>query len=342
MANQSNFSLTTVSKIIKEYSGGDGVEDYVDAIRFCNIRLNAEGSKEFTDYVYCACLKGPAKRAFLEVPASVEKLIEVLLERFTPKETIAELNQKLSQCSQENRTVSKYASEIEDITHRLIALNIAKQGPAARTTVQSIIDDIACSAFKSGLRTDLQSTVIASGSNTFARAVTLALEAEAAQKTIVGQANAYRGKKPHKNGFKYSGNGSYRFQTPRWGTPTYRPSWNNFQPQFQQPQYQFIGPHPNFNQRPPMFNSNPGPQQAYHQRVNNGWPSSQPNGHNSSNHRGGRGGINNNQGQVHSAVNQSQWLGQGPATEQYVEQHQQQLVGEQQGQANVAEEFFRT
>lgn len=344
MANQSNFNLSTVSKIIKEYSGGDGIEDYVDAIRFCNRRLNAEGSRELTDYVYCACLKGPAKRAFLEVPASLDKLIEVLLERFTPKETIAELNQKLSQCSQENRTVSKYANDIEDITHRLIALYIAKQGPAARTTAQSIVDDIACSAFKSGLRTDLQSTVIASGVNTFASAVTKALEAEAAQKTVVGQANAYRGKKPYKNGFGYSGNGGYRFQTPRWGSPNYRPTWNNvphpnFRPYFQQPQYSFGGPPPNLNQRPPMFISGPGPQQPYPQRFNHGGPSSQQSGRNFSSNRGGRGGINN-QGQVYSAeMNQGQWIQQSPVPEQYVEQNQQQLVGEQ---VNVAEEFFRT
>lgn len=252
--------LGSVSRIIKEYNGSGRVEDYVDAITFYNKKLSPDASVEFADYVYSACLKGEAKDAFDEAPLTVTALISTLLERFTPKETIGELNQKMSQCVQGNRSVSKYAGEIESLTARLITLHMKGRAADERKVVKSMVKEAACSSFKNGLRMEVQPTVIASGAVSFADALTKALEAEAAQKHVA-QVNAIRGVT---TGYVRPHNGEARgYQR---GYPQGRSGWRpNFRPNFRPNYSNFSGnrfPMPPF--RPPNYHYTPRPPQHNH------------------------------------------------------------------------------
>lgn len=225
-ANISNFDLGAVSRVVKEYNGSTRVEDFVDTLRFCNKKLNTAGSAELTDYVYSACLKGAAKDAFYEVPLDIATLGDVLLRRFAPKETIADLDLKISSCTQGNRSVSKYASEIENFMSRLISLHMKGRDATERQIVMSLVGAAACSAFKKGLKAEIQQSVISARVSTFEDALAVALEGEATFKQVP-QVNAFQSSMPK----------------PQWRAP-WRP---NFNPQFRprnsygQGNYQYPG-----------------------------------------------------------------------------------------------------
>lgn len=186
-----NFDLNLALKMLKEYNGHSSVNDYIDSINLYNDLLTDEGSILLVDFVYRHCLKEEAKRAFVAKPATVDDLVSTLRNRFKVRDTIAGINFKMANTFQGNRSVHKYAMQIEQLMGDLIELHIATRGEEAREIVNAISQDAACAAFKAGLRPELQTAVIAADKISFSDILTKALETEAALNNVA-QVNAVR------------------------------------------------------------------------------------------------------------------------------------------------------
>lgn len=195
-SSKMDFSIQEATRMVKEFSGGVGIDGaeavlvYVAGIKFYAKLLNSVGRDTLVDFIFDTKLTGEARRCFLARPASLEAICDTLLQRFSAKETIAEVTGRLARTTQGGRSVAKFAGELEQLMGRLTRLHLKKQGDGAASVVASMTDDAVCSAFKNGLRPELQGIVIAAGVNSFREAVDKALEGEAAARNVA-QVNAY-------------------------------------------------------------------------------------------------------------------------------------------------------
>ena len=82
----------------------------------------------------------------------INRLItEKLLNRFKPKETLAQLSKKLGEARQGERSVARFAGDIEQLTAKINEIQINKDG-LNEETVAKINDGNALSALLSGLK----------------------------------------------------------------------------------------------------------------------------------------------------------------------------------------------
>lgn len=192
-----NFELKEAGAIIKEFHGEAAkVRDFVDAVTYYSELLNESAQINLLNYVYATCLKGKAKQIFLSKPENLQNLLDQLIVRFKPRETIAEVSRKMQLCTQGPRAVTKYVSELESLCGRLTDLQISKRGQEHAGTVRAICEDTTLSAFKEGLRPEIRIVVVAARPATFGEAIDIALEAEQAD----------NGQEMHSHSF-YRGNG---------------------------------------------------------------------------------------------------------------------------------------
>ena len=178
------------SSVLKELSGEAGkVIDYVQTLKFYNKQLKEEAKPHFVEFVYALLLKGKAKAIFVTQPVTLEEVCKTLLDRFKPRETVADISGRIGCCTQGNRDVSRFVAELETLGNKLVELQIAKQGVEAKDVLVKINEETVLSALKAGLRPELQGTVIAARPADFRAAVETALEAETAQKASINSVN---------------------------------------------------------------------------------------------------------------------------------------------------------
>lgn len=177
------------SSVLKVFSGEAGkVIDYVQTLKFYNKQLK-EAKPQFVEFVYALLLKGKAKAVFVTQPVTLEEVCKTLLDRFKPRETVADISGRIGYCTQGNRDVSRFVAELETLGNKLVELQIAKQEVEAKDVLVKINDEMVLSALKAGLRPELQGTVIAARPADFRAAVETALEAETAQKASINSVN---------------------------------------------------------------------------------------------------------------------------------------------------------
>lgn len=97
-------------------------------------------------------IKGHARQVFLKSPATIQGLCEQLVLRFKPRETMADLTEKLHNISQEQQTVDSFAKEIEQISYKLLQIYMIGKVDKEEATVREMNEAMVVEAFKRGLK----------------------------------------------------------------------------------------------------------------------------------------------------------------------------------------------
>lgn len=189
--NMAKFELSTAIKLIKTFEGDNS--DVLDFTRSVNYYANSFGPeddkvteserKKFIDFLLNIKIKGHARQLFLRTPTSIKQVCDQLLLRFKPRETMADLTDKLHNVSQEQRTVDNFAKEIELISYKLLQLHMIGKSDAAEETVREMNEFVVIEAFKRGLRKELKDAVVAARVTTLGDAIDIAQAAESAHKS---------------------------------------------------------------------------------------------------------------------------------------------------------------
>lgn len=175
-----DFDFKIASQIIPEFSGeSDKVIDFIDTVEYYHDSLKDDDNKNaLLKLILKTKLKGKAKNSIISTPNSFIELKTILIDRFKKRTTLASIQYALGNCKQLEKTVSNFASEIESLINELNLLCITPQNVNARETVLQLNDQQGLNAFKSGLKKDIQTVVLASRVDTFTKAVEIALDTE--------------------------------------------------------------------------------------------------------------------------------------------------------------------
>lgn len=185
------FELSTAIKLINIFEGNNS--DVLDFTRSVNYLASSFGPeddktsegerKKLIDFLLNIKIKGHARQVFLRTPTSIKQVCDQLLQRFKPRETMADLTDQLHSLSQEQRTVDNFAKEIEQISYKLLQLHMIGKGDAAEATVREMNEFVVIEAFKRGLRKELKDAVVAARVTTLGDAIDIAQAAESAHKS---------------------------------------------------------------------------------------------------------------------------------------------------------------
>lgn len=204
-----NFDMKIASSTLESFSGeANKVSDFVNTVVYYESTLKDDTQKElFLKFLYNLKIKGRAKQAFLKEPKTLGELTKKLLDRFKPKETLAQLSKQLGESRQGERSVAKFAGDLEQLTAKINEIQI-KQDGLDEETVAKINDKNALSALLGGLSRRIQTVVLAADVDTFEEGVEKALKVEATQTTYSsgGQVNYYRQTrgKPQTNAIRFN------------------------------------------------------------------------------------------------------------------------------------------
>lgn len=188
--NMAKFELATAIKLINTFEGENS--DVLDFTRSVNYYANSFGPeddkitecerKKLIDFLLNIKIKGHARQIFLRTPTSIKQLCDQLLKRFKPRETMADLTDKLHSVSQEQRTVDNFAKEIELLSYKLLQLQMIGKSDDAEGTVREMNEFTVVEAFKRGLRRELKDAVVAARVTTLGDAIDIAQAAESAHR----------------------------------------------------------------------------------------------------------------------------------------------------------------
>lgn len=175
-----NFDFKIALQIVPDFLGeSDKALDFIDAAKFYNDSLNADGKSKLLNFLIKIKLKEKAKSAFTYISCSdFDQFENLFIKRFGPKKNVATINSELAKLKQGQDTITQFAGKIEVLTHELSNVQISTQGISSAEVIRKINDEIALNYFKQGLNASVKNVVFAARVKSFAEAVSLAQEVE--------------------------------------------------------------------------------------------------------------------------------------------------------------------
>lgn len=182
-----NFEIKTANSIIPDFDGDPSkTRDFLDCVKYYYDTLSQDGKASLLLYLTKVKLRGTAKTATLGATSSLTALTKAIKDRFQPKITTASIQRKLAALQQSDKSVEKFASEIEALISQLSELQIEENGEASRKLVTTLNDTLALNTLKMGANAELKKVLLASTAKTFTEAVETALNAESGLATFEG------------------------------------------------------------------------------------------------------------------------------------------------------------
>lgn len=174
-----DFDIKTAGSMIPDFDGNTKqLVDFLDCAKLYNEMLKGTSHAIFLKFLLKVKLKGKAKLAIsdtIENFADFEKAMRV---RFKPKTTLTRVQHELSSLTQGSKSVSEFATKIEDLVSKLTELQIAEKGDGAREIIKSLNDTLALNVLKMGSTDGVKKVLLAAQVKDFSSGVSLAVEAE--------------------------------------------------------------------------------------------------------------------------------------------------------------------
>jgi Zinc knuckle len=192
---------------LKEVKTNTAIRDFLAAVRAYHDILSAEGKTQLISFVINAKILGTAKTKLGEDVgvATLAALKALLHERCGSKETYESLREKLANVQLKGRALEAMADEIGEITDRLAAIEIQRQGAGTAEAVRSMMKRDALLAFKKRVPERLKLVVEAARPASIEEALAVASAASAGadkdeEQLLWGAPRTQRPRRPERNG----------------------------------------------------------------------------------------------------------------------------------------------